>query len=69
MDTSGMILKVFWLTLFPYRSQTDCRTSLDFPGLLLVFVEIMPDKVILDHKKSYLVKKLKFSKLTKYDFL
>jgi len=31
------------------------RTSLDFPGLLLVFVEIMPDKVILDHKMSYLV--------------
>jgi len=29
--------------------------SLDFPGLLLVFVEIMPDKVILDHKMSYLV--------------
>ena len=24
-------------------------------GLLLVFVEIMPDKVVLDHKKSYLV--------------
>ncbi len=32
------------------------RTSLDFPGyLLLVFVEILPDKVILDHEKSYLV--------------
>jgi hypothetical protein len=31
------------------------RTSLDFPGLLLVFVLIMPDKVILDHKMSYLV--------------
>jgi len=31
------------------------RTSLDFPGLLLVFVKILPDKVILDHKKSYLV--------------
>ena len=31
------------------------RTSLDFPGLLLVFVEIMPDKIILDPKKSYLV--------------
>jgi len=29
--------------------------TLDFPGLLLVFVEILPDKVILDHKKSYLV--------------
>jgi len=28
---------------------------LDFPGLLLFFVEIMSDKVILDHKKSYLV--------------
>ena len=27
-------------------------TSPDFPGLLLVFVEIMPDKVILDNKKS-----------------
>ncbi len=24
-------------------------------GLLLVFVETMPDKVILDHKKSHLV--------------
>ena len=43
--------------------QNEVRTSLDFPGLLLVFVEIMPDKVILDHKifvtkydkKSYLV--------------
>ena len=31
------------------------RSGPDFPGLLLVFVEIMPDKVILDHKKSYLV--------------
>jgi len=30
-------------------------TSPAFPGLLLVFAEIMPDKVILDHKKSYLV--------------
>jgi hypothetical protein len=29
--------------------------SPDFPGLLLVFVEIMPDKVISDHRKSYLV--------------
>ena len=29
-----------------------CR---DFAGLLLVFVGIMPDKVILDHRKSYLV--------------
>ncbi len=29
--------------------------SLDFPELLLVFVEIIPDKVILDHKKLYLV--------------
>jgi hypothetical protein len=28
------------------------RTSLDFPGLVLVL--IMSDKVILDHKKSYL---------------
>ena len=27
----------------------------DFPGLLLVFVVIMSDKVILDHKKSYLI--------------
>jgi hypothetical protein len=25
------------------------------PDFYLVFVEIMPDKVILDHKKSYLV--------------
>jgi hypothetical protein len=31
------------------------RTSLYFPGLILVFVEIMPDEVILDHKKSYLI--------------
>jgi len=35
--------------------QNAVRTSLDLPGLLLVFVEIMPDKVILDHKNSYLV--------------
>jgi len=35
--------------------QNAVRTSLDFPGLLLLFVEIMPDKVILDHKKPYLV--------------
>jgi len=35
--------------------QNAVRTSLDFLGLLLVFVEIMPDKVILDHEKSYLV--------------
>ncbi len=52
-SSSGVFLKVFWLTLFPDRSPP--RTSLDFPGLLLVFVEIMPDKVILDHKKSYLI--------------
>jgi hypothetical protein len=31
------------------------RTSLDFPGLLIVFVEVILNKVILDHKKSYLV--------------
>ena len=31
------------------------KSTPDFPGLLLVFVEIMPDKVILDHKMSYLV--------------
>ena len=30
-------------------------TSPDFPGLLLVFVEIMPGKVILDHKSHILV--------------
>ncbi len=32
-------------------------TSLDFycHGILLLFVEIMSDKVILDYKKSYLV--------------
>jgi hypothetical protein len=43
--------------------QNAVRTSLvqsgsdyaGLPGFLLVFVEIMPDKVILDHKKSYLV--------------
>ena len=28
---------------------------LDFPGLLLFFVEIVSDKVILEHKKSSLV--------------
>jgi hypothetical protein len=32
-----------------------CWTSAELPGLLLVLVEIMPDKVILDHKKLYLV--------------
>jgi len=31
------------------------RTSLDFPGRLLFFVETITDKVILDHKKLYLV--------------
>jgi len=31
------------------------RSSPDIPGLLLVFLEIMPEKVILDHKMSYLV--------------
>ncbi len=31
------------------------RFGPDFPELLLVFVEIMPDKVILGHKQSYLV--------------
>jgi len=31
------------------------RTFPDFPGLLLVFVLIMSDKAILDHKMSYLV--------------
>ena len=34
--------------------QNAVRTSLDFHGLLLFFVEIMSDKVILGHKKSYL---------------
>ena len=52
-SSSGVFLKVFWITLFSDRSPP--RTSLDFTGLLLVFVEFMPDKVILDHKKSYLV--------------
>jgi len=31
------------------------KSTRDFPGLLLVFVEIMPDKAISDHKKSHLV--------------
>ncbi len=31
------------------------NNKLVFPGLLLVLVEIMPDKFILDHKESYLV--------------
>ena len=30
-------------------------TPLDFPGLLPFFVEIMSDKVVLDHKTSYLI--------------
>ena len=30
--------------------QNAVRTSLDFHGLLLVFVDIMTDKVIIDHK-------------------
>jgi len=42
------------------------RISLDFPGRLLVFVEIMPDKVILDHKQSYLVS---FENLNFFQFL
>ena len=42
-----MFLKVFWLILF----HPGLRRTL----LLLVFVEIKPDKVVLDHKKSYLV--------------
>ena len=50
---SGVFLKVSWLTLFP--DQSPPRTSPEFPGLLLVFVGIMPDKAILDHQKSYLV--------------
>jgi len=41
--------------MFSSVRQNVVRTSLDFPGLLLVFVLIMPDKVILDHKMSYLV--------------
>jgi len=50
-----VFLKVFWLTLFPDRSPTPDfagfhRTSPNFPGLLLAFVEIMPDKVILYYK-------------------
>jgi len=44
---SGVFLKVFWLTLVSGPKST--------PGLLLFFVEIMPDKIILEHKKSYLV--------------
>jgi hypothetical protein len=35
--------------------QNAVLTSLDFPGLLLVFVEILPDKVILNHNSSYFV--------------
>jgi len=32
----------------------DLSLPLDFTGLLLYFVEIMSDKVILDHKKTHL---------------
>jgi len=34
------------------------RTSLDFPGLFLVFEEIMPDKVILDHSHIWSILKI-----------
>jgi len=33
------------------------KSTPDFPGLILVFVEIMPDKVSLDHKNSYSILK------------
>jgi len=59
-----VFLKVFWLILVPDRSPR--RTSLDFPRLLLVFVEIMSDKVILDHKKLYLVSFENFHFLRKF---
>ena len=45
------------------------RTSLDYPGLSLVFVEIMPDKVILDDKKSYLVYFVQFWKFSFFSIL
>ena len=44
--TSGVFLMVFWITLFLDRRP---------PGFLPFVVEIMPDKVILDRKNSYLV--------------
>ena len=31
------------------------KSGPDIPGLFLFFMEIMSDKVIIDHKKSYLV--------------
>jgi len=49
-----MQTKIYILYRISVR-QNAVRISLDFPGLSLVFVEIMPDQVILDHKKSYLV--------------
>ncbi len=59
-SSSCVFVKVFWLTLIPDWSPPPDfsgipRTSLDFYGLLLVFAEIMTDKVILDHKMPYLV--------------
>jgi len=51
-----LFLSIKWSLTYNVNSsvrQNAVRTSLNFSGLLVVFVEIMPDKVILDHKKSY----------------
>jgi flagellin-specific chaperone FliS len=56
-DTSGKLLAEKMSKIYVFvKMRLGLRwTSPDFLGLLLFFVEIMPDKVILDHKKSYLV--------------
>ncbi len=52
-------MKLYEIILISVRQNavrtSPVRTSLDLPGILLVFVEIMLDKVILDHENSYLV--------------
>ncbi len=50
-DVSLIVLSThYFKTIVISVRQNAVRTSLDFTGLLLVFLEIMPDKVILDHK-------------------
>ncbi len=44
-----------FLTVFMAYLVSGPKSTPDFPGLLLVCVLIMTDKVILDHKMSYLV--------------
>ena len=48
-------IKVIFMCVFEGILANRSPPFLDFLGLLLVFVEIMPDEVILDHKTSYLV--------------